>query len=64
MPNTSKGQNPKTSASGVRKSLLMEKVPAEKMGDLMVPQNHLTHWTGLRVLNGLGGTGMWWWGKF
>lgn len=42
----------------VKKGLLIEKVTAEKMGNLMVPQIHLAHWTRLRVFKGLGGTGM------
>lgn len=37
---------------GVRKGLLIEKVPTKEMGELMVPQIHLAHWP--RVFKGLG----------
>lgn len=53
MPNALKGQNSKHQ-SGIRKGLLVKKVPAEKMGDLMVPQILLALWNRFRVFKGLG----------
>lgn len=41
------------SGFGIRKSLLIEKVPTGEMGDLVVLHAHLAHWTRLRVFKGL-----------
>ena len=41
---------------GVRKTLLIEKTPTEKMGDRVVPQIHLAYRTRLRVLRAQGNT--------
>ena len=61
-------QKAKTQMSefGVRKGLLMEKVPTERLGDLMMPQIHLACCTRSRVLKGLGQQvyERCWWGKF
>ena len=43
-----------TSRFGVRKGLLNEKVTANKMGDLVVPQIYLTRWTKPKVFKKLG----------
>lgn len=38
----------------MRKGLLGEKPPTEKVGDLMVPQVHLAQWIRLKDFKGLG----------
>ena len=43
----------KTSEFGLRKGLWIKKAATEKMGDLVMPQNHLARWTKLRVFKGL-----------
>lgn len=54
MPNTSKSQNLNPHEFGVRKGVLVEKVPTEKMGHLVMLWIHLAHWTRLRVFRGRG----------
>lgn len=54
--NTLKSQNSKRQEFEVRKSLLIEKAPTEKVGDLPLLQIHFAHW--LRIFKELGETGM------
>lgn len=48
----------KTSEFGVRKGLLIQKMPTKKIGALIVPEIHLACCTRWRVLNSWGGTSM------
>lgn len=50
----------------VRKDVLIHRAPTKVIGDIIVPQIHLAHWTSLRVSNGLGGISIrkCWWGRF